>query len=76
MNIGEAIQQNPGFLKLRKIQAAQKIAKTVSVLIVQFYRFIVLISVNYFIYVILETVYTCTFGIAINLLIIEIIIKF
>lgn len=28
--IGEAIQQNPGFLKLRKIQAAQKIAKTVS----------------------------------------------
>ena len=33
MNIGEAIQQNPGFLKLRKIQAAQKIAKTVSVLI-------------------------------------------
>lgn len=29
-NIGEAIQQNPGFLKLRKIQAAQKIAKTVS----------------------------------------------
>lgn len=76
MNIGEAIQQNPGFLKLRKIQAAQKIAKTVSVLIVQFYRFKVLISVNYFIYVILETVYTCTFGIAINLLIIEIIIKF
>lgn len=30
--IGEAIQQNPGFLKLRKIQAAQKIAKTVSIL--------------------------------------------
>lgn len=65
MNIGEAIQQNPGFLKLRKIQAAQKIAKTVSVLIyvfnvliVQFYRIKVLIAVNYFIYVILETVYT------------------
>lgn len=28
--IGEAIQQNPGFLKLRKIQAAQKIAKTLA----------------------------------------------
>lgn len=28
--IGEAMRQDPGFLKLRKIRAAQKIAKTVS----------------------------------------------
>ena len=29
--IGEAIKENPGYLKLRKIRAAQQIAKTVSV---------------------------------------------
>lgn len=28
--IGEAIKENPGYLKLRKIRAAQEIAKTVS----------------------------------------------
>lgn len=28
--IGEAIKENPGYLKLRKIRAAQHIAKTVS----------------------------------------------
>ena len=32
MNVGEAIALNPGYLKLRKIRAAQAIAKTVSVL--------------------------------------------
>lgn len=30
MHIGEAIAMNPGYLKLRKIRAAQHIAKTVS----------------------------------------------
>lgn len=28
--IGEAIRENPGYLKLRKIRAAQQISKTVS----------------------------------------------
>jgi len=28
-NVGEAISKNPGFLKLRRIRAAQNIAKTV-----------------------------------------------
>ena len=30
MHIGEAIAMNPGYLKLRKIRAAQSIAKTVA----------------------------------------------
>lgn len=30
IHLGEAIGQNPGYLKLRKIRAAQNIARTVS----------------------------------------------
>jgi hypothetical protein len=36
--IGEAIAKNPGYLKLKKIRAAQNIARTVSLLILNNYK--------------------------------------
>ena len=37
--LGEAISKNPGYLKLRKIRAAQAIAKTVNIYSIVLFRF-------------------------------------